>query len=144
VAYADEAVVLELGASLRLFGGRRALHERLREEAPELGCTAIAWAPNSLAALACARAGIVNGLRLPLAQLLDALPLDTLSATGPHRVTLAQLGCRTLGMCGACRAVGSAGASARSSWVPSTWPMGCVPKCMHGPRFRRPSARGWS
>jgi protein ImuB len=97
VAYADEAVVLELGASLRLFGGRRALHERLREEAPELGCTAIAWAPNSLAALACARAGIVNGLRLPLAQLLDALPLDTLSATGPHRVTLAQLGCRTLG-----------------------------------------------
>lgn len=97
VAIADEAVVLEVEASLRLFGGRRALHGRLAQEAPELGCTAIAWAPNGLAALACARAGIVNGLRLPLPELLDTLPLTVLSATAPCRVTLAQLGCRTLG-----------------------------------------------
>jgi protein ImuB len=97
VALADEAVVLEVQASLRLFGGRQALHARLSQQAPQLGCTAIAWAPNSLAALACARAGICNGLRQPLAQLLDALPMQTLSATAPHQVTLAQLGCRTLG-----------------------------------------------
>lgn len=97
VAIVDEAVVLEVEGCLRLFGGRKALHDRLAAEARELGCTAIGWAPNSLAALACTRAGIVNGLRLPLHELLDALPLEVLSATGPCRVTLAQLGCRTLG-----------------------------------------------
>ena len=97
VATADEAVLLEVEASLRLFGGRGALRRRLAQEAPELGGAAIAWAPNSLAALACARAGICNGLRLPLPELLDALPFTVLSATAPCRVTLAQLGCRTLG-----------------------------------------------
>ena len=97
VALADEAVVLEVAASLRLFGGRRALHERLASQAPELGCTAMAWAPNSLAALACTRAGIGNGLRQPLPELLDTLPLQVLSATAPCHLTLAQLGCRTLG-----------------------------------------------
>ena len=49
VATADEAVLLEVEASLRLFGGRRALHGRIAQEAPELGCTAITWAPSSLA-----------------------------------------------------------------------------------------------
>ncbi|MBS0468344.1 MAG: DNA polymerase Y family protein [Proteobacteria bacterium] len=97
VATVDEAIVLELESSLRLFGGRKALHERLRQEAPQLGCSTMAWAPNSLAALACARAGVLNGLRQSLPQLLDALPMETLSATTAHRVTLAQLGCRTLG-----------------------------------------------
>ncbi|MBS0292819.1 MAG: DNA polymerase Y family protein [Proteobacteria bacterium] len=97
VAIADEAVILEVQASTRLFGGRRALHERIAAESPQLGCCTLAWAPTSLAALACARAGLVNGLRQPLPQVLDALPLDSLSATAPHRLTLAQLGCRTLG-----------------------------------------------
>ena len=97
VAIVDEAVVLEVESSLRLFGGRKALHDLIAAEAPELGCTAIAWAPNSLAALACTRASIVNGLRMPLPQLLNALPLEVLSATEPCKVTLAQLGCRTLG-----------------------------------------------
>lgn len=97
VAIADEAVVLEAEASTRLFGGRRKLHDRVVGEARELGVAAVAWAPNSLAALACARAGVANGLRAPLPELLDALPLDVLSATASHRITLAQLGCRTLG-----------------------------------------------
>lgn len=97
VAIVDEAVLLEVEASLRLFGGRRALHDRIAAEVTDLGCTAIAWAPNSLAALACARGGIVNGLRLPLPDLLDALPFKVLSATTPCRLTLAQLGCHTLG-----------------------------------------------
>lgn len=97
VAITDEAVVLEVQASTRLFGGRRALHERIAAEAPQLGCSALAWAPTSLAALACARAGLLNGLRQPLPQVLDALPMEALSATAPHRLTLAQLGCRTLG-----------------------------------------------
>jgi len=97
VAIVDEAVVLEAEASTRLFGGRRALHERLAGQAGELGVTAIAWAPNSLAALACARAGVLNGVRRPLPEVLDALPMETLSAVVPCQLTLAQLGCRTLG-----------------------------------------------
>ncbi|WP_276809802.1 Y-family DNA polymerase [Castellaniella defragrans] len=97
VALADEAVVLEAEASTRLFGGRRALHERIDAEGRTLGMTAIAWAPNSLAALACARAGVLNGVRRPLPEVLDALPMTVLSAVAPHHLTLAQLGCRTLG-----------------------------------------------
>lgn len=66
-------------------------------EADDLGIAAIGWAPNSPAALACTRAGVRNGLRRPLPELLDALPMEVLSAVAPHRLTLAQLGCRTLG-----------------------------------------------
>lgn len=97
VAIADEAVVLEVEASTRLFGGRRALHERIAGEARELGMAAIAWAPNSLAALACVRAGVLNALRRALPEVLDTLPMEVLSAVAPHHLTLAQLGCRTLG-----------------------------------------------
>ena len=97
VALAEEAVVLELEASTRLFGGRRSLHDRLAHEGPELGMAALAWAPNSLAALACARAGVLNGVRRPLPEVLDGLPMAVLSAVRPHHLTLSQLGCRTLG-----------------------------------------------
>ncbi|OOG82038.1 DNA polymerase, partial [Hydrogenophaga sp. A37] len=97
VAVADEAVVMELAASVRLFGGWRALRERVATEGRELGVSQIAWAPNSLAALALARAGVEGGWRQPLATRLDALPMDTLSAVRPHRLTLAHIGCRTLG-----------------------------------------------
>ena len=97
VAIADEAIVLEVEASTRLFGGRRALHERMFNEAHELGMTSMAWAPNSLAALACARAGVLNALRRALPELLDPLPMRVLSAIAPHRLTLSQLGCGTLG-----------------------------------------------
>jgi protein ImuB len=97
VALLDEAVVMELQASVRLFGGRRALRERVTHESKELGVTALGWAPTSLAALALARAGVENGFRHALDAVLDALPLDTLSAARPHRPTLARLGCKTLG-----------------------------------------------
>lgn len=97
VAFADEAVVMELAASLRLFGGWRALRERVFAEGTELGVGQIAWAPNSLAALALARAGLANGLKQPLDSVLDALPMETLSAVRPHRLTLAHIGCRNLG-----------------------------------------------
>jgi protein ImuB len=101
VARLDEAVVLEVAASLRLFGGAAALRERVRAEATELGAARIAWAPNSLAALALARAGLAGMAEpadpLPLAAQLDPLPLAVLSATAPHRQTLAHIGCRSLG-----------------------------------------------
>ena len=97
VALADEAVLMEVEASVRLFGGRRALRDRVWQEGRELGVARLAWAPNGLAALALARAGIENGLRHPLELLLDTLPMDTLSAVHPHRLTLEHIGCRTLG-----------------------------------------------
>lgn len=97
VALADEAVLMEVEASVRLFGGRRALRDRVWAEGRELGVAQLAWAPNGLAALALARAGIENGFKHALAALLDSLPMDTLSAVHPHRLTLEHIGCRTLG-----------------------------------------------
>jgi protein ImuB len=97
VALADDAVLMEVAGSVRLFGGKRALRDRVWSEGQELGVGQLAWAPNSLAALALARAGRENGVRGPLETLLDALPMTVLSAARPHALTLAHIGCRTLG-----------------------------------------------
>ena len=94
---ASPAVVMEVEASARLFGGKRRLVERIREESPDLGVRQLSWAPTSLAAVAIARAGRSNGFAKPVDQLLDALPLDTLTAVAAHQATLARLGCQTLG-----------------------------------------------
>jgi len=98
VARLEEAVVLEVEASLRLFGGARALHRRLRQECVQAGLklSAISWAPTSLGALALARAGAGNGLRPDFCQLLDELPLPVLSAVNAHQPVLSRLGCRCL------------------------------------------------
>jgi protein ImuB len=109
-AIVEDAVVAEVEASTRLFGGRRALRDRIVGEVPELGVAQVAWAPTSLAAVALARAGRENGMCGPLAAVLDALPSHTLSATRPHLTTLAQLGCTTLG---AVRALPRGGISRR-------------------------------
>lgn len=97
VALLEEAVVMDVEASTRLFGGKRALRDRVVQESPDLGVAAVAWAPTSLAALALARAGKENGVRRPIAELLDPLPMEMLSAVTPHLTTLLQLGCKTLG-----------------------------------------------
>lgn len=97
VATVDEAVVMEVEGSVRLYGGRRALRDRVIQDTPTLGVDFLAWAPNSLAALALARARIANGLRKPLPEILDPLEIGVLSATRRHRVTLSQIGCHTLG-----------------------------------------------
>ncbi|MCH7341902.1 DNA polymerase Y family protein [Pelomonas sp. CA6] len=97
VARLEEAVLLELSGSLRLFGGLRRLNRRIRDEGRALGLRQLAWAPNPRAALALARHGVTNGLQQPLAPLLDALPLAALDAARPHLPMLARLGCRRLG-----------------------------------------------
>lgn len=97
VAISEEAVLLEVDGSTRLFGGKRALRERVVQEGADQGVRAFAWATNSLAAQAFARAGIENGFKRPLEDLLDSLPMGVLSAVGPHHGTLSRLGCRTLG-----------------------------------------------
>jgi len=91
------AVVIEVEASVRLFGGKRKLVQRVRDECGDLGVRQLSWAPTSLAAVAIARSGISNGFAKPLEQVLDALPLDTLTSVAAHHATLARLGCKTLG-----------------------------------------------
>jgi protein ImuB len=91
------AVVMELEASVRLFGGKRRLVERIKQESAELGIEQLSWAPTSLAAVALAWAGRSNGFAKPIEELLDALPLDTLTAVWSHEGTLVRIGCKTLG-----------------------------------------------
>jgi protein ImuB len=93
----DEAVLMEVQASLRLFGGVAALRERVTAEAAELAVDRLAWGGNSLVALALARAGLSDVESLPVEEGIDALPLACLSAARVHQKTLSQLGCRTLG-----------------------------------------------
>lgn len=93
----SSAVVVEVSASTRLFGGRRKLAQRIREEGAELGLRSPSWAPTSLAALGLARAGLIDGIRRPLHDVVDALPITVLSAVVKHQAMLARLGCRTIG-----------------------------------------------
>lgn len=91
------AVVMEVEASVRLFGGKRKLVQRVKEESPDLGVGQLAWAPTGLAAVALARSGVSNGFSGPLDQVLDALPLGSLTSVAEHQAVLARLGCQTLG-----------------------------------------------
>lgn len=103
VAWLQEAVVLEVQASLRLFGGAPALLRRLMAEAAALGVQRIGVAPTALAAVALARslpAGQKRLRRCHAAQLsarLDALPLEVLTEVARHAPWLQRLGCQTLG-----------------------------------------------
>jgi protein ImuB len=90
VASLDEALLLEISGSERLFGGRKALLRRLLEP-PGLAPAAWAPGPTSLVALALLRHG---GAALA-GPAPDALPLATLSAARPHLPTLERIGCRT-------------------------------------------------
>lgn len=127
VCVVEEAVLLEVQDSLRLFGGQRALLQHARSEAAGLGASALAVAPTALAALAllrmlpvaeAAEEGAATGEPIPakacspaaLQRTLDALPIATLSATRAHAPTLQRLGCRTLG---AVRALPRGGLSRR-------------------------------
>ncbi|WP_457426859.1 DNA polymerase Y family protein [Roseateles sp. P5_E7] len=98
VARLEEAVVAEVSASLRLFGGARALRGKLQAQAELVGLSvgAMAWAPTALAALALARSPDTPHTGR-LSERLDALPLAALSAAQAHHAMLARLGCRHLG-----------------------------------------------
>ncbi|MFG6432406.1 DNA polymerase Y family protein [Roseateles sp. LYH14W] len=98
VARLEEAVVAEVAASLRLFGGARALRLKLQADAGQVGLAvgAMAWATTALAALAQARCPDTPHAGR-LSERLDALPLAALSAAQAHHAMLARLGCRHLG-----------------------------------------------
>src|SRR4249920_3767816 len=55
VCVLEEAVLLEVQDSLRLFGGKRALLKQLRRECADQGAAALAVAPTALGALALLR-----------------------------------------------------------------------------------------
>lgn len=114
VALADEAdLLLEVGASLRLFGGPRAICRGACDSVAALGFTPhVAMAPTAHGAWLLARAGRhrrQNGLDeagqplkgvLKMASLrrtLDALPFGLLPAAQVHAELLAGIGCATLG-----------------------------------------------
>lgn len=92
----DRAVLLEVAQSLRLFGGEDRVHHLVEVGAAEMGVASLAWAPTSLAALACARVGLHDGFAQPIAKILDSLPFECLNAARAHGATLERLGCRTL------------------------------------------------
>jgi protein ImuB len=96
VTLLEEAVLAEVQASAGLFGGLEPLRQSMEDGAAELGAR-IAWAPTGLAALALARSAGVDGFSHPLAKVLDALPLSSLTQVARHEATLARVGCRTLG-----------------------------------------------
>jgi protein ImuB len=110
VAVVDQAVLLEVGASLRLFRGWQHLAKQLQAGAEALGLAVSTPGATGLAALALARAGQRletvaalgeagpgEALAAGLAEQLDSLPLHTLTAAHRVEVTLQRAGCSTLG-----------------------------------------------
>jgi protein ImuB len=95
VAFIEEAILLEAGASERLFGGRKRLLRRLLKEDCALRFDAWAAGPTSLVALSLLR--MKRAGQEPPAQAPDDLPLSTLSAARSHLGTLERIGCTTFG-----------------------------------------------
>ena len=99
VAQVQQALVLEISASERLFGGRMALLQALLQ--PGHTPLPMQYAHGDTALLALARLAYDalqqadDWARPPLPP--DALPLHTLAAAQPHLPTLERLGCTTWG-----------------------------------------------
>ena len=94
VARVQDALVLEVSGSERLFGGRAALLQRIFKPNLPLAPVNIAQGATSLIAtgrLWTALAG-ASATLVP-----DALPVHTLAAARPHLPTLLRLGCNTWG-----------------------------------------------
>ncbi len=122
VAHADDAsIVLDVGASLRLFRGPRALCRLVRASVAALGFTAqLGMAPTAHGAWLLARRARRKGqvlrrrtLSLPsLGARLDRLPCDLLPAALPHQTWLAGIGATDVG---ALRRLPRAGLQRRTS-----------------------------
>lgn len=96
----EEAVLLEIGASLKLFGGARKLMQEIAGALPTLGFTAwLAAAPTPTAALMLARAQRTRIITeaSSLTHTLDALPITVLDLPPTTLETLHDLGMRTIG-----------------------------------------------
>lgn len=101
----DASILVDVSASLRLFGGIRALRQRIRHVMAMLGFSvSIGCAPTAKSAGLLARQAAIQGrpglqvlaLRR-LQQRLDGLPLSLLSSAAPWLELLQGLGCHRLG-----------------------------------------------
>jgi len=102
----SQTILLEVGASLRLFGGIRRLWRKLRATLASfayrsvLACAPTAWGSWLLAQARAAQIG--QGLRYRvlqagmLSRMLERLPVGLLPAAAAHLTALEQLGCDTL------------------------------------------------
>jgi protein ImuB len=97
VARVEEALLLEVSGSQRLFGGRKRLLKLLVRESPGLGEVEWAVGPTSLVALALLRIKlqVVGTSAHPTG--IDSLPLQLLTAAQPHVPLLERTGIRTWG-----------------------------------------------
>ena len=95
VAWVDEALLLEVSGSLRLWDGRAALQRRIIESNPAPAHVHQAQEAIGMIAIAMLRLR-VQGQPLP-ADRPAALPLATLTAARPHLALLSRLGLRTWG-----------------------------------------------
>ena len=96
VAWLDEALVLEVSACERLWGGQQALMRLMTAGNPAPG-TRIQKVQGATSLIALARMRLYARAQQPPARLPDDLPLDTLTAARTHLDVLANLGCRTWG-----------------------------------------------
>lgn len=95
VAYEDGALVLEVSASERLFGGRAALQAQIfAANGPLAG---VEYAQGATSLIAIGRLGCICSDEAHDAPPPDSLPLHTLAAARAHVPTLARLGVRTWG-----------------------------------------------
>jgi protein ImuB len=90
VARVEDALVLEVSGSERLFGGRAALLAQLFQ--PNQPLAPVCYAQGATSLIALGRLGCGPATLLP-----DDLPLHTLAAARPHLPTLTRLGCNTWG-----------------------------------------------
>jgi protein ImuB len=107
VAWLDEALVLEVSATQRLWGGRRKLLARLLDTGDALSPAMLAGGATAQVALALLRLKQRGEAKPPS---IDGLPIDTLTAAQPHVAILERMGCRTWGQL---RALPRAGLSRR-------------------------------
>jgi len=97
-----DVVLLEVAASLRLFGGTASLLNRITAGCDALGYRATtACAPTPLAARLLARAGVSAVIRTPgeIEAALAPLPIGLIDCAPQARETLAAIGAKTLGDC---------------------------------------------
>lgn len=95
VAWLDEALVLEVSATQRLWGGRRKLLRKLLDTGDALMPSPWAAGPTAQVALALLR--LKAGSEEAPAAIPDGLPIATLTAAQPHVGILERMGCRTWG-----------------------------------------------
>ncbi|MGR4871390.1 DNA polymerase Y family protein [Variovorax sp. LARHSF232] len=96
VAWLDEALLLEVSACERLWGGRLALMRELARLNPVAG-TRIQQAHGATSLVALARLRLFARGQRPTPDWPAGLPLDTLSAAREHLELLARMGCRSWG-----------------------------------------------